>query len=184
MNVHDAIASRRTVHRYVPTPVDDAVVERALEAATYAPNHKLTWPWRFVLPGPDARARLAELNVRLKSARRPLTEEMMQGIRDKMLHPARLIVVTQVLSGDAFREQEDYATISCAIQNMSLSLHADGVASKWSTGGVTTHPEAYALLGVDPAQERVVGFVWAGYPELVPAPANRPSWRDVTRSLP
>ena len=51
-----------------------------------------------------------------------------------------------------------------------LSLHAQGIGTKWSTGGVTKHPDTYALLGVDAEQERIVGFLWAGYAATVPAP--------------
>lgn len=178
MTVHEALRTRRTVHRFRSGPVDDDVLDRALEAATLAPNHKLTWPWRFVLPGPVVREHLAQLNVRLKSVARPLDAASVQRIRHKMLTPDRLVVVAQVLDGAPSRQLEDYATCACAIQNLSLSLHVDGIASKWSTGRVTTHEETYRLLGLDASTVRIIGFVWAGHPEVIPTAAPRPTWRD------
>ncbi|MEO1171006.1 MAG: nitroreductase family protein, partial [Myxococcota bacterium] len=61
MNVHDVLRQRRTVHNYEDQPVDAAVVERALEAARWAPNHKLTNPWCFYVMGERTKARVAEV---------------------------------------------------------------------------------------------------------------------------
>nr|MBX2797683.1 nitroreductase [Myxococcales bacterium] len=163
MDLHQALITRRTVQRFVPGAVPDDVMDRALTAATFAPNHKLTWPWRFTLPGGEAREALCALNLKLKSAQRSPTPELARALRAKMLDPDRLLVVRQVLAGDPGREQEDYATCACAIQNLSLSLHADGFHSKWSTGKVTTHPRTYEILRIDATQERIVGFVWIGH---------------------
>lgn len=184
MDLHRALIGRRTVHRFAPGPVDDEVVERAMLAATYAPNHKLTWPWRFVWAGPEVRERLVALNCVLKGKGRTLTAEQRQAIRTKMTHPDRLLVVAQVRSPDPFREQEDYATCAMAIQNLSLSLFADGVYAKWSTGAVTTHATTYELFRIDPEVQRIIGFVWIGHPEVVPEPAPRPSLAEVTRHVP
>lgn len=184
MNLHDALLSRRTIQRFEPGVVPDEVLERALRAATFAPNHKLTWPWRFTLPGPVTRSALAELYVQIKSGGRACSPEQLAILRAKVLDPDRLVVVSQRLSPDPHRSQEDYATCAIAIHNLALSLHADGYGSKWSSGALTTHPEACALLGLDPKQESVVGFVWVGRPGIVPHPAPRPGWEEVSRTLP
>nr|MBX2797003.1 hypothetical protein [Myxococcales bacterium] len=66
----------------------------------------------------------------------------------------------------------------------SLSLHADGFHSKWSTGKVTTHPRTYEILRIDATQERIVGFVWIGHAAVVPDAAPRPDWRERTSTVP
>ena len=55
----DLVISRRTIHSYRPEAIEEEVVQRALRAAHHAPNHKLTWPWRFTRVGPETRADLA-----------------------------------------------------------------------------------------------------------------------------
>ena len=40
-------STRRTVHMYQDRPAAAEVIEQAVRAAHQAPNHKLTWPWRF-----------------------------------------------------------------------------------------------------------------------------------------
>src|SRR5690606_23646915 len=54
MNVDELselIKNRRSVFQaeYSGEPVDDAVIERMLENANWAPTHKMTEPWRFIV---------------------------------------------------------------------------------------------------------------------------------------
>ena len=53
--VHDALLSRRTINDFAPElPADwEASLLRAVEAATYAPNHKRTEPVRRPLQSPN-----------------------------------------------------------------------------------------------------------------------------------
>ncbi|MFN3658023.1 MAG: nitroreductase family protein [Pseudolabrys sp.] len=44
-----AIGQRRSVRRYRPEPIDRAVIERLLRAATQAPSAHNRQPWRFVV---------------------------------------------------------------------------------------------------------------------------------------
>ena len=90
------------------------------------------------------------------------------------------MVVTQVRTDDEFRSREDHAACSCAIQNMSLSLTADGVGSKWSTGGLTRDRASYDVLGIDQALEEIIGFIWVGLPAETPA-VKRPTLDSVVR---
>ncbi len=138
MDVHAALRTRRTIHAYVPGPVPDEVVHRALEAAHHAPCHKLTWPWRFTLVGLAVRQQLAEHAVEVKAAKKgTLSPAQQAAIRAKALNPGVLIVVSQVRCDDPTRRREDYAACAAAIQNLQLSAHADGYGTKWSTGGTT-----------------------------------------------
>ena len=181
MEVFEAILSRRTTHKYAPAPVDEAIVERALRAAHQAPNHKLTWPWRFTRFGAQARERLIELGLRLQAAEHALTEAQAEAVRAKLGNAAVLFAVGQVLDDDPVRAREDYAAVACAIQNMQLVACASGLGAKWSTGQITRHPETYAMLGIDAEVEEIVGFVWIGVPAQI-CEVPRPPLEDVIRT--
>lgn len=191
MNVHEALRSRRTVHRFRPEAVPDDVVGRALEAARWAPNHKLTNPWRFYWLGPKARvsigqiaARLVEESSRTSRDEDPKIRAMCENAESKTQDsPVLIAVSSRRLDDDAFREREDFAATACAIQNMQLSFWADEVGAKWSTGAVTRDPRIYPILGADEAIERIVGFVKAGYPEHVPT-VPRKELESVVSRLP
>ena len=185
MNTHDALRTRRTAHLWTDVPVPEDVIQRGLEAAHMAPCHRLTWPWRFTVPGPEARETLFTLGVQLKAARRnvPADDAFREKFIAKLRNPA-LIVVSQVRVDDPMRFEEDYAACACAIQNLCLSAHADGFHSKWSTGGLTRHEATYATLCIDPKLERIIGFVWIGVPSKHPSPPNRPDMDSYIRHVP
>ena len=90
MHVQEAIHSRRTAHSWQDTPVPEEVILKGLEAAQMAPCHRLTWPWRFTLPGPVTRKALFEIGIDLKAAKigGEVTEEFRQLMVAKMGNPA------------------------------------------------------------------------------------------------
>jgi nitroreductase len=185
MELDEAILTRRTVHKYRPGPVPSDVIERAFRAAHAAPNHKLTFPWRFTVVGPKARAALGALAAEVKAQKHggPVTEEGKLAASQTFLTPGLLIAIGCVRSQDPARAREDYAAVACATQNLMLSFWASGFGSKWGTGAVTRHPKAYEILAIDAEKEEIVGFLYAGVPETVPTPPSRPAARDFVREV-
>ena len=59
--------------------------------------------------------------------------------------PFPFLVATQLCTDNQVQKLEDYAACACAIQNLSLSLVADDVGCKWSTGQITKDPNTYKL---------------------------------------
>ena len=183
MDVHDALRTRRTIQRFAPGPIPEGALDRALEAATFAPNHKLTWPWRFTIPGPEAREALFRIAYRLKLAKKGPSPDLEARVRATMFDPAHLVVVSQVVDPDPPRAHEDYASCAVAVSNLLLSLHADGVGGMWGTGGITRDAETFAVLGLG-ANERVVAFVYVGRPAVVPQLPKRPPLEQLVRRTP
>lgn len=184
MDIQQAIMTRRTAHQWSGEPVDDTAVDAALAAAHQAPCHKYTWPWRFTVIGPGTKAAFVDIARDLKLSVGAPAERVDKQLAVKFTQAAGAVAVSQVLADDEFTRREDYAATACAIQNFVLSLHGHGIHAKWSTGGVTRHPRTYALLGVDPGVEEIVGFVWYGVPLREPKPIERPPLAEHIRRLP
>src|SRR5437016_2946583 len=53
-----AIRTRRAVKEYLDKPIPKEWIEELLDAAHWAPNHKLTHPWRFHVFSGEGRERL------------------------------------------------------------------------------------------------------------------------------
>jgi nitroreductase len=172
------LRGRRSIDLYAPDPVPTNVVLEAIDIARWAPNHRLTQPWRFYLIGPETRRRVIDLAVEIDVAQK--------GERAGPVRRARLdavpgfLVLTTRRSDDALVDREDYAACCCAAQNLMLYLWERGIGTKWTTGGITRHAHFYELLGID-AQEAVVGFIWYGVPKVVPTQERRPAAELVTR---
>lgn len=186
MDLQELIASRQTIHDFQARALPEGALERAVSAAIAAPNHRMTEPWRFVRVGPETRQALLHISADLKGGGAPLSESGLDKLRAKMLLPAELLVICQTRQDKAEVAREDYAAVACAVENAMLSLWAEGIGSKWSTGAVTTDERTYRALGVDPAALEIVGFFWAGYSAKsdVPKPRRRRAIADVLRSVP
>lgn len=188
MDVYDVIVQRRTVHHYAPRAVPEAVLRRALLAAIRAPNHGVTEPWRFDRVGPRTRAALLAIGLDLAThgGRKPLPASALALLETTVHNPPELLIVSQLLDADLETRQEDYAAVACAIQNLSLVLWAEGIGTKWLTTDVTTDPRTYAQLAIDSERQRIVGFIWIGYPVRGEAPLapRRKGLDQVLRTLP
>ena len=186
-DVQQALTSRRTVYRYKREEVPDWILECAFEAASNAPCHKNTHPWKFYVMGEKTRESLIPEIEKLAKKKSLDREEAVSGISkaiEKIISPPLLICVTSARSPkDPFREEEDYAATACAIQNMTLSLWGNGVGSQWSTGAITRSDAAYAAIGVTREKERIVGFIKAGYPEKIPS-ITKKAVEDIRAYLP
>ena len=67
--LYEIVRERRSVRRYADRPVERALVQRLLEAATRAPSAHNRQPWRFaIIEDEGTRARLADaMNVVLRA---------------------------------------------------------------------------------------------------------------------
>ncbi|MCB0389972.1 MAG: nitroreductase [Bdellovibrionales bacterium] len=170
MELVELIRSRRTIHNYKAESIAENVIEESIEMAIWAPNHKHTQPWLFYRLGPNAREALTELAIRVnqKNLGEDFNEQKAAAIAKKFNSPAEIFVVGMKTESNPQRAHEDYASLSCAIQNISLYLWEKGIGTKWSTGDITRHKEIYKIIDVAPDSIVLEGFLWMGIAEFVP----------------
>jgi nitroreductase len=147
VDVEATIRSRRTHKQFGREPVDEGTVRDLLDLARFAPNHKLTQPWRFRLLGPETRRRLNEV-VGEKEAM-------------KLGRAPTLILATAALSGDPSTDEEDLHATACAVYAVLLGATARGLASYWRTPAVLGEQAVRDLLGLS-TYERVVSLIHLG----------------------
>ena len=179
MEVTQAIQSRRSVGRVKQDPVPRELVEKILESAVHAPNHKITEPWRFHVftgkgRGELARAR-AELAKRLAETEGE-DEELVAGrISRERKKAFRAPVVVAVIScggRDEVETLENYAACAAAVQNMQLTAHALGLATIWRTGVQAYHPYMRDFFGLEDG-DKIVAYLYLGYPDMGERPRRR-----------
>lgn len=190
MELWDTILNRRTIKEFKPDPVSDAVLERALGAGLWAQNHRMTQPWRFVVLGVATQRALAEANADAQLRTLPPETDaetlvrLRAGAVQKLMSKPRIVAANVVLSGDALQRREDYAAVCCAIQNIQLAAWAEGLGMQWNTGKQTQQPQTYHLLAINPVVEEIAGFLYFGYPALIPVPPPRKPLAEVLRRMP
>ena len=167
------LRNRRSMTKSRPDPVPLHLVEAVIEAATWAPNHRRTEPWRFVVVTGDARSALGEamveeLNRRSTARGESTTEDQIEKERNKPLRAPVVIAVAAVPADDPrVPEVEEIAATAAGIQNMLLAAQTLGLGAMWRTGDAAFDPKIKTFLGL-PENAHLLSFFYLGYPEIVP----------------
>ncbi len=140
MSVFDIIRSRRSIGKMTEQSPTRKQIERLLEAATHAPNHRKVEPWRFFVLTGKARNELGEimassLAARLQESIGEKTQAMLAKERNKPLRsPIVIVVAAEHPTAPNVMDIENVEATAAAVQNMLLVAEEMGLACMWRTG--------------------------------------------------
>lgn len=161
MSIKEVIQRRRTIKSFKKDVLNKDDVMNWLEAASYAPNHRMNEPWEILFLGPETRAKL---NHKTDLGGAPIV----------------LAVLSKPASKPLERD-ENVMAVSCFIQNFMLLAEEAGAGVFWCSIGA--QPQNRELLGaVDGAE--VIGVLGVGYPAEIPALKPRTPIGDKVTELP
>lgn len=181
LEVDQLIRQRRSVFPkdYTGEVVSDDIINQMLENANWAPTHKFTEPWRFVVFTGAGLKQLAafqsECYKAAATADGSYREDRYLALQTKPMDSSHVIAVC-MKRDEAKRlpEWEEAGAVFCAIQNMYLTATAYGVGCYLSTGGITNFEEAKPFFGLGP-EDKLFGFLHIGIPNgKVPDGRRRP----------
>ena len=179
LEVNRAIETRQSIGRVRQDPVPRELVEKILESAVHAPNHKLTEPWRFhVFIGKGrgefarARAELARLQARAEGEEEEFSAGRISRERKKAFRAPVVIAVISKGGRDEVETLENYAACAAAVQNMQLTAHSLGLASIWRTGTFAYHPYMRDFFELE-ANDKIAAYLYLGYPDMSERPRRR-----------
>ncbi len=186
MDVIHAIVTRQSIGRVKQDPVPKDLIERILESAVHAPNHRLTEPWRFhVFTGKGrgelarARAEIARLQAEAEGEDEELAAGRISRERKKAFRAPVVIAVICEAGRDDVETLENYAACACAVQNMQLTAHALGLGCMWRTGPVAYHDHMREFFGLKEG-DRVVAHLYVGYHDMGERPRKRKPAKEKT----
>jgi nitroreductase len=183
MDVLEAIRARRSIGR-VGGDVDETAVRALIEAAVWAPNHRMTEPWRFTVVRGRAREALGRCWGERSARYVELQDETLRRYQEKeAAKPLRapvLIVVSVRTDPEPVTAEEDFAATAAAVQNLLLAAVARGIGAIWRTGAMAHDPAVKAFLGLEPS-DRIVGIVYLGTPAMDPPRAQPRQVDEVIR---
>jgi nitroreductase len=165
------IRDRRTIY---PKDMSDRVVQRdmvelILSNATWAPNHGMTQPWRFVVFAGDARGRLSAFMGEEYTRITPPEKFLPRKHENAVQRPLQASVVVALgLARDPrgkISELEEQLAVACAVQNMHLTCTAYGLGGFWGTGAVVTGDGMRRFIGLAEG-DRCMGLFYIGYPAV------------------
>ncbi|MDJ0836051.1 MAG: nitroreductase [Acidobacteriota bacterium] len=161
----DAIRNRRTMPfmKVKPDPIAEEHLSLILEAANWAPSHRHTEPWRFVIFQGEGRARLGDLLAETYKAAAgdKFLERKYQKSRNRCAHVPVAMAILMKPKG-VNPEFEEILAVGCAVQNMHLAAQSLGIGCSWSTPALVDHPDVRTFFQLEEG-ERCLGFYYMGY---------------------
>lgn len=181
-DIKETIRKRRSIYpsSYSTENVPEEIIDDILESANWAPTHKRTEPWRFVVFSGEGLKMLArkQAEVYEKGAKRlgnynPTIHEQLKKKPLKASHVIAILLKRD--SEQRIPEVEEIASVAAAVQNMHLTATAHGIGAYWGTGGITYLEEAKPLFSLG-ENDRLMGFFFLGIPKS--------DWPEGSRSSP
>ncbi len=158
--VMEALLTRRSIRKYKQTAVPAELVDRIMEAGTYAASGKSRQPWKIIaITDPATQAKIREANARFLS--HPMADPFYGA-------PVYLLVVSEKANPNHVYDG------TLVMGNMMLAAHALGLGSCW----INRAREMFELpewqewlrgLGIEGEHEGI-GFLALGYTEGEPSP--------------
>ncbi|HUF96578.1 MAG TPA: nitroreductase [Ilumatobacter sp.] len=170
----DLVRSRRTNLFVDPSrQVPNELVDQLCELATWAPNHKRTWPWRFAHLIGEARARLGDAFADDMVERDFGDEFKRTKTRTKYTRTPSILVVACAAHVKPTLHDENRDAVAAGIQNLLLGATARGIATFWSTPALNDSKRALEMCGFDPT-DTIVAVIYLGWGTSNVATPDRP----------
>lgn len=170
-----AIKSRRSIYPkdFTGKIIGKETIEKILEAGNWAPTHKLTQPWRFVVVCSLGKLELTNLTIKVCRERLPAdkAEKVVAKLErkkvetlDKISHYIA-VCMKRCDKPDSIPEWEEMCAVAAAAQNMLLAASSLGVAGYWTSWqeAARTSPEMKKFLGLQGEGDICLGFLVLGY---------------------
>ncbi|NMM47029.1 nitroreductase family protein [Marinigracilibium pacificum] len=168
LTLREIIQNRRAVYpvAFNDAPVDDHIIEEMLEAANWAPTHRLTQPWRFSVFTGEGINKLAdfqsELYKKIASEKNTFKDATYDKLKTKPLKCSHIISIGMKRDiKQSVPEIEEVSAVACAVQNMWLTASAHKVGCYWGSGGITYEKEALPFFGLSD-NDQLLGFLYIG----------------------
>jgi len=169
--INEVIKNRRSIFpkTYIDKPISREIIEQVLENANWAPNHKLTEPWRFKVFMGDSLGLLGRTLADIYKANMPEEKYKERKFKKLQANPQKagcvIAVCMQRDPDESLPEWEEISAVACAVQNMYLTCTAYGVGSYWSSPGLIKFPAVGEFLKLKTG-ERCLGFFYMGYHDM------------------
>jgi nitroreductase len=209
MDLFEALQSRKSIRRFKQDPVPDEDIKKILDAGRFAPSANNTQPWSFIVIKDKALLKkMADAAREMIDRMVPFAENEKQAQRLAAYKttfytffenaPMLIAVVMEPYAAGTdrllarmgytpeqikrLRPLPGLQSVSAAIQNMLLAIHALGYGSCWMTGPLVAQEAFEKLLGY--GNERfIAALLPVGVPDEKPLARTRKPLDEITKRI-
>lgn len=158
--------------------IDSALVDRIVNSAQWAPNHKRTWPLRIAIITGDSRKTLGN-TIADAMAIHGDNEMKVTKTRGKFMRSPVIIVVASAEGATTNETEENKYAVAAGVQNMLLMAESFAIAALWGSPAKGANGAITTLCSME-STDHVMGIIYLGWPSQSVSTQERPN-TQVTR---
>ena len=187
-DVYEVMRTQRAVRRWTAEPVADEVIERVIQAATWAPSGSNLQPWGFVVIRDAERRELIAEAIRESfkqfSGRLPDPDEIEDATQRRMIRgavnlfgnfaAAPVLIIPCLVAAQSPAPEGLLAgsSIYPSIQNLMLAARAEGLGTVLTTPQDGIMETLRSEIGI-PEEAAPVAIIPMGWPDVNFGPVTR-----------
>jgi nitroreductase len=162
MDFFEIIKTRRSIRKFKGKPVSDEVINKILEAGTWAPSGMNNQPWKFAV----------------------IKDKELKSEISKLTHYSKIIIGADVLiavfldHASGYDRTKDVQAIGACIQNMLLYIHSEGLGAVW-LGEILKNKDKILELVKGSKDLELMAVIALGYPAEKGGKGTRKELREV-----
>ena len=148
--------------------IDDSIIEKLLENATWAPSHGLVQAWLFKVFADEGGKRFFNVQQQIYKEITPAEKFFdfkYAAYSEKWKRVSHIIaIIAKRDPHKRFPVQEDIVSVACAVENIYLSLEAFNIGGYLSTGDICYSEQMHNFLALE-KEDTPIGFFILGEPD-------------------
>ncbi|MBI5739219.1 MAG: nitroreductase family protein [Nitrospirae bacterium] len=148
MDITEIIRTRRSIRKFTDLPVSDEIIDKIIEAGTWAPSGMNNQPWKFaVIKDDELKAQISELTHYSKIIRR-----------------ANVLIAVFLDHSLSYDRTKDCQAVGACLQNMLLTIHSLGLGAVW-LGEILKNKDRIRDLIDGPQDIELMAVIALGHPD-------------------
>lgn len=162
MDIFELIKTRRSIRKFTEEPVSDGIIDRIIEAGTWAPSGLNNQPWKFaVVRDKELRAKIAALTR-----------------YSRTILSANILIAVFLDNSLSYDRTKDCQGIGASIQNMLLTIHSLGLGAVWLGEILKNKDRVRKVLVEDLTDLELMAVIALGHPAEKGGKGMRHDFRD------
>lgn len=147
MDIFELIKTRRSIRKFTDKPVSDELIDKIIEAGTWAPSGMNNQPWKFaVIKNKDLKTKISGLTH-----------------YSKIILGADALIAVFLDQSESYDRTKDTGAVGACIQNMLLFIHSMGLGAVW-LGEILKNKEKVLELVEGSKELELMAVIALGHP--------------------
>ena len=147
MDTFELIKTRRSIRKFTDKPVSDGIINKIIEAGTWAPSGLNNQPWKFAV------IKDKELKTSISNLTR----------YSKIVLSASALIAVFLDHSESYDRTKDAPAIGAVMQNMLLYFHSIGLGAVWLGEILKNRDKVLDLVG-GPEDLELMAITALGHP--------------------